>query len=66
MPRYEIEHVCSLTESQKDELAEAVTKIHSDTFSTPKFFVNLRITDVSQHNIYLAGKRVHPFHPTLS
>lgn len=58
MPRYEIEHVCFLTESQKDELAEAITRIHSDTFTTPRLFVNVRITDVSKQDHYVAGKRV--------
>lgn len=58
MPRYEIEHYCPLTESQKDELAEAVTRIHATAFSTPRFFVNIRFTDIAKHDVYVAGKRV--------
>ncbi|PSK59251.1 hypothetical protein C1H76_8041 [Elsinoe australis] len=57
MPRYEIEHYCPLTESQKDELAEAVTRIHATAFSTPRFFVNIRFTDIAKHDVYVAGKR---------
>lgn len=58
MPAYEVEHICPLTEAQKDELAEAITKIHSEQFSTPKIFVNIRFTNVENHCTYVAGKRV--------
>lgn len=58
MPRYEIEHYCPLTESQKDELAEAVTRIHATVFCTPKLFINLRFVNIKEQTIYIAGKRV--------
>ncbi|KAF2152320.1 hypothetical protein K461DRAFT_256144 [Myriangium duriaei CBS 260.36] len=57
MPEYNIEHICFLTEGQKDELAEAITRIHSTTFGTPKMFVNVKITDTSEGNLYVGGKR---------
>ncbi|KAG9845051.1 lipase/esterase, partial [Aureobasidium melanogenum] len=57
MPAYEVEHVCKLTDDQKDQLAEAITKIHSQQFSTPRLFVNVRITDVSDQRTYVAGKQ---------
>lgn len=62
MPNYEVEHICPLTEGQKDELASAITKIHSEQFSTPKIFVNIRFTNVEGHATYVAGKRVRHFH----
>jgi len=57
MPFYEIKHHISLTLSQKDELAEAITTIHSTKFSTPKLFVNVDFQDVSQSSTYVGGKR---------
>lgn len=58
MPTYEVEHVCSLTESQEDAIAQAITRIHAELFGAPKFFVNVRITDISKHKTFVAGKRV--------
>ncbi|THX35722.1 hypothetical protein D6C81_03079 [Aureobasidium pullulans] len=57
MPAYEVEHVCPLTDDQKDRLASAITKIHSEQFSAPKLFVNVRITDISGQRTYVAGKQ---------
>ncbi|KAG9667375.1 hypothetical protein KCU99_g8956, partial [Aureobasidium melanogenum] len=57
MPAYEVEHVCKLSDDQKDQLAEAITKIHSQQFSTPRLFVNVRITDISDQRTYVAGKQ---------
>jgi phenylpyruvate tautomerase PptA (4-oxalocrotonate tautomerase family) len=57
MPFYEIQHVIPITASQKDELAMAITEIHSTTFSTPKLFVNVCFTDTSEKDTYVAGKR---------
>ncbi|THW18368.1 hypothetical protein D6C98_02867 [Aureobasidium pullulans] len=57
MPAYEVEHVCPLTNDQKDRLASAITKIHSEQFSAPKLFVNVRITDISGQRTYVAGKQ---------
>lgn len=57
MPNYEIEHICRLTVSQQDDIAAAVTEIHSSKFKTPKLFVNVRFTDINEHTVYVAGKR---------
>lgn len=57
MPIYDIQHVVSLTPSQQDELAEAITKIHSTKFSTPRMFVQVKFTDTSNNLTYIGGKR---------
>ncbi|KAI7169034.1 hypothetical protein KC324_g11426, partial [Hortaea werneckii] len=56
MPLYEVQHYITLTISQKDELAEAITKIHSTKFSTPRMFVNVHFTPTSHLRTYIAGK----------
>jgi len=62
MPNYEIEHICPLTEGQKDEIASAITRIHTEQFKAPRLFVNCRFTNIKDHSIYVAGKRVRsPF-----
>jgi len=66
MPSYEVEHVCPLTVAQQDEIAQAITRIHSTKFSTPKLFVNVRFTDITGHVVYVAGKRVcYSFHLSI-
>ncbi|KAK4494471.1 hypothetical protein PRZ48_014769 [Zasmidium cellare] len=40
-----------------DELADAITTIHSTKFSTPRLFVNVRFSDATTHNSYIAGKK---------
>lgn len=57
---YEIEHIAPLTQTQKDALALAITEIHSNKFTTPRLFVNVKITDASEQETYVAGKRVRP------
>ncbi|GAM88568.1 hypothetical protein ANO11243_066020 [Dothideomycetidae sp. 11243] len=57
MPEYEVCHVCPLSESQQEQLAEAITVIHSTTFSTPRLFVNVKFSNISQVPLYVAGKR---------
>ena len=57
MPAYEVEHICPLTVGQQDELAETITKIHSEQFNAPKLFVNVRFTNIEKHVTYVAGKR---------
>lgn len=66
MPLYDVEHICKLSDSQQDELAGAITKIHSEQFSAPALFVNVRFTDISQQALYVAGKRVSHFWRTKS
>ena len=59
MPLYDVEHTTSLTSSQRDALAMAITKIHSEKFTTPKLFVNVRFVDLRQRKgeaHYVAGK----------
>lgn len=57
MPAYEVEHVCPLAIGQQDELAEAITKIHSEQFNAPRIFVNVRFTNIENQATYVAGKR---------
>jgi len=45
-----------MTVSQQDELAEAITRIHSEKFTTPTLFVNVYFEDVSSHATYVGGK----------
>lgn len=58
MPMYEIEHIAALTKTQKDALAFAITGIHSDKFTTPRMFVNVKITDATKQETYVAGRAV--------
>lgn len=57
MPLYTVQHACPLSISQKDELAMAITQLHSGTFSTPKNFVNVEFQDVSKADTYIGGRR---------
>ena len=57
MPVYHVEHAIPLTISQQDELAEAITKLHSERFSTPRLFVNVHFVDVADAVTYIGGKR---------
>lgn len=58
MPLYEVEHCIPLTGVQQDKLAELITQIHSRSFTTPSFFVNVDFIDVSKAVRYVAGKKV--------
>jgi len=58
MPLYEVEHVIPLTSDQKDLLASAITTIHSQLFTTPSLFVNVRFANVANADTYIGGKRV--------
>jgi phenylpyruvate tautomerase PptA (4-oxalocrotonate tautomerase family) len=58
MPMYNVEHTIPLTEQQKNKLAEAITKIHTEKFTVPRFFVNINIRDISSEWTYGAGNRV--------
>lgn len=57
MPFYEIQHIIPLTDAQQDELAEAITHIHSTMFTTPRLFVNVKFTDYSKVTTFVGGKR---------
>ncbi|RJE21906.1 hypothetical protein PHISCL_05751 [Aspergillus sclerotialis] len=56
MPFYEIEHAFNLPKSQRDELAQAITRIHARKFAAPSLFVNIRFTDSKDHRNYVGGK----------
>lgn len=58
MPFYDVQHTLSLSEQQKEKLADAITTIHTSLFMAPKLFVNVTFTDVSNREIFAAGKRV--------
>lgn len=55
MPLYDVEYVCSLTFAQQEQLANALTNLHSTRFSTPRCFVNVRFTDVSSQVVFRGG-----------
>ena len=58
MPFYDVQHTLSLSEQQKEELANAILTIHTSLFMAPKLFVNVAFTDVSNREFFAAGKRV--------
>jgi len=57
MPLYDVEHVTPLSPDQQSALAIALTDLHSTRFKTPKFFLNVRYTDVSNQVVFRGGKR---------
>jgi len=58
MPLYEVEHFIGLNGPMKSRLALGITKIHSEIFTTPSLFVNVRFTDVSSQDTYVGGMKV--------
>ncbi|OQO09380.1 hypothetical protein B0A48_04778 [Cryoendolithus antarcticus] len=63
MPYYHIHHACTLTESQKHDLANSITTLHSTSFSTPKLFVNVRFTSLlNTTDFYVGGRQVTKTH----
>jgi len=59
MPFYEIHHSCTLTESQKQEFATAITDIHTKAFTTPRLIVNIRFSPLTD-SFFIAGKPRQP------
>ncbi|WPH04424.1 putative oxalocrotonate tautomerase enzyme [Acrodontium crateriforme] len=57
MPLYRIEYDTRLTAGQQDELADAITTLHSERFLTARLFVNVEFVDVSNATRYIAGQR---------
>lgn len=57
MPLYRVEYDTRLTAGQQDELADAITTLHSERFLTARLFVNVEFVDVSNATRYIAGKR---------
>ena len=63
MPLYKVQHSCPLSTAQQDELAAAITELHTQKFTAPSLFVNVTFTDTSSQPTYVAGKRVCTFSP---
>jgi len=57
MPLYLISHAAPLSTAQQDTLAAAITKIHTELFTAPALFVNVRFSEASQHVGYVGGKK---------
>ncbi|PTB78933.1 hypothetical protein M440DRAFT_1436348 [Trichoderma longibrachiatum ATCC 18648] len=55
MPLYDIEYVTPLTLEQQEQPAIAFTDEHSQRFNTPRFFINVRYTDVSNQVVFRGG-----------
>jgi hypothetical protein len=58
MPLYEIEHVCPINPHQQQAIADSIVKIHSEIYTTPSLFVNVRFKDANDTPLLVAGKRV--------
>lgn len=58
MPLYEVEHSIPLSTPQKDAIAEAITVHHTQIFTAPRLFVNVKFIDVSKQDMYVAGRKV--------
>lgn len=58
MPFYVISHKDPITSQQRDDLAAAITKIHTTLFTTPSLFVNVKFEESSAADYYVGGKRV--------
>ena len=62
MPLYTIKHTTTLLPRQKDNLADAITSIHSGMFGAPRVFVNVHFDHVDAGEearvMYVGGKRV--------
>lgn len=57
MPLYLVSHAVDLTTNQQDTLATAITKLHTELFTAPALFVNVRFSAASQHVGYVGGKK---------
>jgi len=57
MPLYLFSHAEDLSSEQKDRLAQKITKIHTELFTAPSLFVNVRFSPASQYDGYVGGKR---------
>lgn len=58
MPFYVVSHKDAIAPSQRDELAAAITRIHTGVFATPSLFVNVKFEDASAASYYVGGERV--------
>lgn len=55
MPLYDVEYVTPLTADQQRLLANVFTNVHSKRFNTPRYFINVRYTDVSEQVVFRGG-----------
>lgn len=60
MPLYMVSHATPLTPAQLDELAQAITELHTTIFTTPSLFVNVRFAPTSDYVGYVGGRRSRP------
>lgn len=58
MPWYVVSLREPIGSSERDELASAITKVHTNLFTAPSLFVNVRFEDASNIYHYVGGKRV--------
>lgn len=58
MPFYVVSHKDAIDPSQRDEIAAAITKTHTELFATPSLFVNVKFEDISAASYYVGGKLV--------
>jgi phenylpyruvate tautomerase PptA (4-oxalocrotonate tautomerase family) len=57
MPFYEIQHSTPLSPTQKHDLAQTTTRLHSTTFNAPSLFVNVKFTDVDNEDYFIGGRK---------
>ncbi|KAF1821429.1 uncharacterized protein K489DRAFT_247860 [Dissoconium aciculare CBS 342.82] len=55
---YHINHAISLTSSQKDEMADELTKLHTSTFGVPRLFVQVRFRAVQTPSAFSPDPRL--------
>ena len=58
MPWYDMDHVTPMTREQCDHLAQRITNIHAQKFTTPKLFVNIHFRYADNDRTFIEGKAV--------
>lgn len=65
MPYYEVQHTFTLSSEQRENLAAAITNLHTLTFNTPSLFVNIKFTFIVASNAncdFFIGGQARPNH----
>ena len=57
MPFYQVYHSLQLTDSQQQQIASAITEIHTRVFTSLSALVNVDFVDVSSRSVFVAGYR---------
>ncbi|OGM45833.1 hypothetical protein ABOM_005486 [Aspergillus bombycis] len=57
MPLYEVTHAAHLSPVQKDALAGAITDLHANRFSVPRWYITVVFTDASVQTTYIGGRQ---------